>query len=258
MSYSYSEKNREEYFRDGFTILRGLIPAPLLTDLRRETDIAREIARRQQGASAQRLQPVYAYSEVNPTPFREFLDLPELQKTVTEILGPEFQKTENMGVLLEPEREAWATHWHRDWGYNVPDMDLAAFFEAVKNLKVFNQFNAALWDDHSLWAVPGSHNREDTDAERAAFPQIPPPPPALTPEMSPTERELMCADYARSMPGAVPVNLLAGDCAFYRAGMWHLGTYIPYTKRATLHDNFTGPDDMLWREAVRKMQEKSG
>ena len=254
MSFHYTEQNREEYFRDGVTILRGLIPAALLADLRRETDIAREIARKQSGASAQRLQPVYAYPEVNPQPFRDFLNLPELRATVDGILGTEFRQTDNMGVLLEPAQEAWATHWHRDWGYNVAGIDLKAFFEAVRNPLTFNQFNAALYDDHSLWAVPGSHNREDTDAERAAFPQIPPPPPALTPEMSPTERELTCAAYARRMPGGVPVNLLAGDCAFYRAGMWHLGNYIPYTKRATLHDNFLGPDDQAWRAAVAKMR----
>jgi hypothetical protein len=54
--------------------------------------------------------------------------------------------------------------------------------------------------------------------------------------MTPEERELACREYARSMPGAVEVVLGAGDVAFYRAGGWHLGNYVPYARRATLHD----------------------
>src|SRR5690349_3336027 len=49
VTFRYSERNQEEYRRDGLTILRGLIPASLLTDLRREADKAREIARRERG-----------------------------------------------------------------------------------------------------------------------------------------------------------------------------------------------------------------
>jgi ectoine hydroxylase-related dioxygenase (phytanoyl-CoA dioxygenase family) len=255
MSYRYTEQNREEYLHAGFTILRGLIPAALLADLRRETDRAREIARTQHGAQAQRLQPVYSYPELNPQPFRDFLNLPELRKTVDNILGADFQQTDNMGVLLEPAEKPWTTHWHRDWGYNVDGMDLEQFFEAAKNWNTFNQFNAALYDDHSLWAVPGSQNREDTEEERRAFPHVPPPGPEFTETMTLPERELTCSTYARKMPGAVPVALLAGDCAFYRASIWHIGVYIPYTKRATLHDNFFGPDDLRWQEAVKKMRE---
>src|SRR5436305_21825 len=111
MSYRYTDQNREEYFTQGFTILRGLVPATLLSDLRRETDKAREIARAKNGPQTQRLQPVYAYDELNHQTFRDFLNLPEFQKTVFGILGSDHGQSDIMGVLLEPATSAWATNW---------------------------------------------------------------------------------------------------------------------------------------------------
>lgn len=254
MSYIYSEQNRDAYFRDGYTILRDLIPTSLLTDLRRESDKAREIARTQHGPSAQRLQPVYRYPELNHQPFRDFLDLPELRATVLGILGPEHGPSDIMGILLEPAEKAWCTPWHRDWGYNVPKMDVDAFFDTIAHPGMFNQLNAALWDDHSLWAVPGSDSRRDTPEERAAFDTIPPKPPVLTDDLTDAQRERACLAHCRRMPGAQPIVLFAGDCAFYRASNWHLGNYVPYAKRATLHDGFYGPADYAWREQVKTMQ----
>jgi ectoine hydroxylase-related dioxygenase (phytanoyl-CoA dioxygenase family) len=252
MTFQYSERHADEYHSDGLTILRDVIPAALLSELRAQTDIAREITRRERGPQAQRLQPVYRYPVLDPAPFRDFLRLPELRRTVEAILGSEHTESDIMGVLFEPGEAAWATPWHRDWGYNVPGIDLDAFFEAaLQKPAMFNQLNAALYDDHSLWVVPGSHNRHDTPGEQETFGgDIPPPGPALTPEMTPTERELCCLSYTRAMPGAVQVALGAGDVAFYRAVGWHIGNYVPYTKRATLHDGFYGPDDRHWQANV--------
>lgn len=247
--------HRLEYTTDGFTILRGLIPTSLLTDLRRETDKARDIARRQHGAQAQRLQPVYSYDSLDHRSFRDFLSLPRLDAVVKGILGEGHKQSGIMGVLFEPEQKAWCTAWHRDWGYNAPHVDLEAFFESVTNMQMHNQLNGALYDDHSLWVVPGSHNRRDTQEEQANFVKIPPPPPELNDEMRASEREHVCIDYVRNMPGAVPVSLFAGDVAFYRACQWHIGNYVPYTRRATLHDGFYGAEDAAWQQAVRLRQE---
>jgi hypothetical protein len=259
MAFRYTDQHREEYFRDGFTVLCGAIPAALLADLRRETDKAREIARKQHGPQAQRLQPVYAYEELNHRLFRDFLELPEMRRTVENILGKEHRPSDIMGVLLEPAEKPWCTHWHRDWGYNVPGIDVEAFFNNARaKPHMYNQLNAALYDDHSLWAVPGSHHREDTPEERAAFPRIPPPGPTLTEEMTDEEREFACMEYVRRMPGAIPVLLAAGDVAFYRNSTWHIGTYVPYVKRATLHDGFFCPDDLAWQADVRRMRTREG
>ncbi|HSI73266.1 MAG TPA: phytanoyl-CoA dioxygenase family protein [Fimbriimonas sp.] len=254
MSYRYTDENGDQYYRDGFTILRGLIPASLLIDLRLETDKARQIARAKDGPQTQRLQPVYAYEELNHQPFRDFLDLPELVKTVENVLSPEHTQSDIMGVLLEPAEKPWAMNWHRDWAHHSEAAVKHGFWDAMRNPLMFNQLNAALWDDHSLWVVPGSHNREDTPQEEGAYGSIPAPHPALTDDLSDSEREIVCSEYVRKMPGGQPVALLAGDCAFYRACQWHVGAYIPYTKRATLHDGFYGPDDRAWQAAVRAGQ----
>jgi hypothetical protein len=257
MTFAYSARHADEYFDHGYTILRGLLPATLLGELRRQSETARDLARRIDGPQAQRLQPVYEYEEIDARPFREFNALPGLVETVRQVLGPDHQPTGLTALLFEPAERPWATHWHRDWAYNVPGIDLDRFFEHIKNKKVLNQLNCALYDDASLWFVPGSDARPDSDAERAAFATIPPPPPAVSDSMSLEEAELTCAAYARSMPGAVQVPLAAGDLVFYRSSAWHLGNYVPYHRRATLHDGFYAEADWAWRKEAEEMRDRA-
>jgi ectoine hydroxylase-related dioxygenase (phytanoyl-CoA dioxygenase family) len=256
MAFQFTKQHRDEYMTAGLTILRGLIPAALLADLRRETDKARVIARSQRGPQTQRLQPVFAYEELNHQPFHDFLELPGLRAAVDGILSPEHRRSAAMGILLEPAEEAWCTAWHRDThGINQGNVSM----EAICNPRIFNQFNAALYDDHSFWSVPGSHNRADTDVERALFPRVPVPAPDLPAHLSSTERELACLEYVRQMPGAVQVVLCAGDVAFYRNTAWHLGNYVPYVKRATLHDGFLCEEDFAVRGVeIRRTEEAVG
>jgi hypothetical protein len=254
MTFRSTEQHGIDYRTEGLTILRGLIPPALLTDLRRETEKAREIARLKHGPQAQRLQPVWTYDELNLQRFRDFLDLPVLRATVEAILGPEHQPSERMAVFLEPERDAWCTAWHRDWG-NVPGVDLEAFFRTAADPRMHNQLNAALYDDHSLWVVPRSDRRRDTDEERAAFASSPPLAPIFSDASSAAERETTCLEYARRMPHSIPMTLFAGDVAFYRACIWHLGCYVPYTRRATLHDSFLCEEDRDWQASVRRIQQ---
>jgi ectoine hydroxylase-related dioxygenase (phytanoyl-CoA dioxygenase family) len=253
MTFQYTGQHREEYVTVGLTVLRGLIPTALLADLRRETDKARVIARGQRGPQIQRLQPVFAYDELNHKPFHDFLELPGLRAAVDGILSKEHRRTLVMGVLLEPEHDAWCTAWHRDTqGINQGNVPM----DAIANLRIFNQFNAALYDDHSFWVVPGSHNRPDTDAERSLFPDRPVPAPTIPAHLSSTEREMACLEYVRQMPNAVQVVLCAGDVAFYRQTAWHIGNYVPYVKRATLHDAFICDEDMAIKgEAIKAIEE---
>lgn len=53
------------------------------------------------------------------------------------------------------------------------------------------------------------------------------------------------------MPGAKRLYLEAGDLALYRSTLWHIGNYVPYKKRATLHDNAMTPEYVAWRDEVR-------
>ena len=225
--------------------LRGVIPPALLHDLRRETDKAREIARRLHGPQAQRLQPLAAYDELDQRAFRDFADLPALRTAVERLLGANHRATGHMGVLFEPAEHPWTTGWHRD-GYTLQHVvdDLDAYYHAVTgSLGMFNQLNAALYDDHSFWVVPGSHNRRDNEAE-AVFAETLPIRFAQLPEEWPDERrELAINAYCRSLEGAQQIVLKAGDVAFYRNPAWHLGAYVPYVKRATLHEGYRDPAD---------------
>lgn len=254
MTFAFTQRHRDEYCGDGYTILRGAIPPELLGRLRVEAEKARAIARRQSGEQAQRLQPVWSYPELDHRPFREFLGLDSIRTTAAALLSPAHEASV-MGILFEPARTPYSLPWHRDWAYNVPGLDIDRWWTLMNDLTMFNQLNAALYDDSSFWVVPGSHNRDDTDAERGAFATIPPSPPEMTAEMSDSEVETRCLVYCRQMPGAVQVTLNASDVAFYRNSSWHLGRYVPYVKRATLHECFYGAADVAWRNEALAMRQ---
>jgi hypothetical protein len=173
------------------------------------------------------------------------------------ILGAGHAPGERMAVFLEPERDAWCTAWHRDWG-NVAGVDQEAFFKTAADVRMHNQLNGALYDDHSLWVVRCSDRRRDTEAERAAFRSSPPEEPDFRAGMTAAEREEACLAYARRMPGGEAVTLFAGDAAFYRACIWHLGCYVPYARRGTLHDSFLCSEDREFQAAVRRVQRGEG
>lgn len=252
MRYQFSERNIHEYTDDGLTVLRQIVPSSLLSDLRAQAEKARRIARTQDGPQTQRLQPVWNYPELDHRIFRDFLELAGLRAAVDALLTPE-HRAEVMGVLLEPEQHAYATNWHRDFFPLPSGVDPEEFWKLGQQIKLLNQFNAALYDDSSLWVVPGSHNRRDLPEELEALGPYPIAWPALTDEMTEEEREAVCTQYTQKMPGAVQVPLLAGDVAFYRPTGWHIGRYVPYVKRATLHDAFRSPDDKAWSEKIRSM-----
>jgi hypothetical protein len=248
MSFHFSDQHIEEYHTRGCTVFRSLLPPSLITDLRRVTDRAREIAREKHGPQAQRLQPVFAY-DLDPKPFADFGELPPLRDAIARVLSPRhtFATRALLGVLIEPAQRPWCTKWHRDWRDNMPGLDRAAWEAVFLDRCYFNQLNCALYQDNSTWVVPGSHLREDLPRERAAFPAGSDPGPQLE-GMTDEERERACLEYCRRMPGAVCLNLDAGDFALYRNTLWHLGTYVPYCKRATLHDVVDTPEFVEWRE----------
>ena len=102
----------------------------------------------------------------------------------------------------------------------------------------------------STWFVPGSHLRRDLPQEAARFPDRPIDPPELEGK-SAEEREYAGRDYCRSMPGAVQAHLEAGDYCLYRNSLWHLGNYVPYRKRATIHDGVMTPEFVAWSAEAR-------
>jgi ectoine hydroxylase-related dioxygenase (phytanoyl-CoA dioxygenase family) len=145
----------------------------------------------------------------------------------------------------------YCTAWHRDWRDNATGLKLSEWDSVFHDINFFNQINCSLYDDSSLWVVPGSHLRRDLPGEAKRFPDRPIPTPNLE-GVAAEERERICLDYCRSMTGAVRLYLDAGDFALYRNTLWHLGNYVPYRKRATLHDVVDTPEYAAWRERIYK------
>ena len=251
MSFSFSEVHIQEYYTQGYTVFGQILPIGLVQDLRRIADQARDLARRERGPQAQRLQPLQAY-DLDQQPLRDYAELPVLLDALHRVLtpahapgGPEF-----MGILFEPAEAAYCTPWHRDWRDNMAGIDIARWERDAGNLDLFNQVNCALYADSCTWVVPGSHLRPDLPGEAALFPDRPIPGPDLEGQ-SPVGRERRCLAYARQMPGAVQLHLQAGDFALYRNSLWHLGNYTPQARRATLHDSVDTPAFVAWRQEIR-------
>jgi ectoine hydroxylase-related dioxygenase (phytanoyl-CoA dioxygenase family) len=257
MSFKFSDQHIEEYHTQGYTVFRRILPPSLLEGLRRVGDRARELARQENNPQAQRLQPLER-DDLEQGPLIEYAELPALKDAITRLLSPQHRHGHRhiMGVLLEPAELPYCTAWHRDWRDNVAGLDLRSWDEHFADPRYFNQVNCALYAESCTWVVPGSHLRRDLPGEIARFPDRPIAAPDLD-ACSATERERRCLDYALSMPGAVQLHLEAGDFCLYRNTLWHLGNYVPYRRRATLHDAVDTDAFIAWRdEAIKGAQAK--
>lgn len=257
MGFQFSDQHIEQYQAQGHTIFRGILPPALIDDLRAACEKGREAAYRQ-NTQAQRFGlPVLGESELKA--FENYRDLPELIDAVERVLGPDTRKVDfkYTSVLIEPCELPYCTQWHRDWRDNMPGLDLQKFDRVQDDIALFNQVNCALYEDSCTWIVPGSHNRRDTPAEAARFPDRPIEGPELEGKSFAT-RERLCLEYCQSMPGATQAFLNAGDFMLYRSVQWHIGNYLPYKKRCTIHEGVMTPAfKIYWDEAVRQTSESN-
>ena len=248
MEFQVSDKHIEAYYMLGYTIFRKILPPSLIRDLRRVSDRARAIAREKGGPQVQRLQPV-ANDDLDQQSFIDYAELPELVDAIAKVLTPRHRhgNRDHFGILFEPSEMPYCTPWHRDWRDNIAGLKLSMWDEVFNDINFFNQINCALYEDSSTWIIPGSHLRRDLPAEIERFPDRPIPRLELHGQFA-EARESLCLEYCRSMPGAVQLHLEAGDFALYRNTLWHLGAYVPYRKRATLHDSAWTPEYEVWCE----------
>jgi hypothetical protein len=232
MAFTLTDQHLDEFQRNGATVFRRILPTSLIADLRRAVDAGVAHVRADGNRQLQRFDPV-ATPGVDPKPFQDFRELPDLVEAIARVLSPD-HTIQSPAVLIQPEDTPWSTYWHRDWRDNVPGLDIAEWEKVQQDRDFFNQYNCALYEDGCTWVVPGSHARADTQAEIDRFPTRPIPQPDLS-DATPEEAERLGLEYCESMPGAVRLNLDAGDFALYRSIQWHIGNYVPYRKRATLH-----------------------
>jgi hypothetical protein len=243
MGYVFNESMVDEYLSRGYMVFRGIVPPALLTDLRAQADIARQMAHRLNGPQAQRIQPLDKYGDdIDLRPFQDYVELDALCRAVEDLLGPGYTHghLDIMGLLVEPQRHPWHCGWHRDGVVEVPPEARDERFNQVlgeiwHDLRFFNQVNCALYADGCTWVVPGSHLRSfdlPGECQSVGREEMVKPPQG----MSNAEAERYYLDHCLAMPGAVQVHLGPGDFMVYRNLAWHTGLYIPYQPRATIHD----------------------
>jgi hypothetical protein len=257
MAFKVPEADIGRYYKEGYIVFRGILPTSLISDLRRECDKAVKIIRREKGPQEQRLQPVHQYAgELDIQPFKNYAELPELHEALAAVLTPEhrYGSADILGVLIEPEQFAYCTAWHRDMTLESSRLPAQDFQDLMLDWNCVNQINCPLYDDDCTWFVPGSHLRMrdlpgetawsrrngEFGIERTAL------------KTDAVTRERACLEYTSGMPGAVQFQLHAGDFAMYRPIGWHIGNYVTYKKRATLHDGvFTPQYEAWWRQWIK-------
>ena len=242
--FEFEDRMVNQYWSNGYIVLRQILPGSLLKDLRVAADQARALAYKLNGPQTQRIQPLVNYADdLDLQAFYDYCELPELVDAIHQLMGPEYRhhNIERMGLLVDPDGHSWNQGWHRDAVVEVPhavqtDAEFQATLDgAWHDRRLFNQVNCAIYNDSCTWYVPGSHaRRRDLPGELQSigFPSL----PQWADYATEAEFEQACYQHCASFPGAQQMHLIAGDFMLYRSHGWHCGNYLCYQPRATIHD----------------------
>lgn len=263
MTFQLTDDHVTRYWERGYTVFERIVPVSLIADLRRAVRAGLVAVGDELGERGCRFKP-RADDDMPLEPFDAFVSLPALQAALGELLTPEHALGQILSVMVEPAVDTYCERWHRDWRSNISEGVFEKYLRADWDEKCadplyFHQVNCALYDDSSMWYVPGSHVRqENLPAEtRAAaiYDDYFPARPRQT--VDSVERERRALDYALTMPGAVQIHLHAGDVLIYRPTGWHTETNLPYRQRATLHDHVVHPDEIRYLADREKRYERA-
>ena len=142
---------------------------------------------------------------------------PVILKAVEEILGPNLI-VNNASILAANIGTSYSLGWHRDI-IQIPEAEIEDWLFSPKRFHNSVQINLPLVDENSLWIVPGSHFRPNTEAENNVF-----------------GGSKHYAPIGRQMPGGLPVTLKAGQAVLYNNNLIHRGyTETMQVPRRTLH-----------------------
>jgi len=226
-------------FENGFVIVRSIIPVDQLDSLRAGFEMQFEQQRQIEAAKRKPEDPPASWWENS----RQRRVLPEqtvdeLSANVVDFLlgAPQEISRQVMRVprvslfifnsLNNPVRETGPDPWHRD-----PTSASVAPLEGLIDDLVDNralaqvQWNVPLYDDPTLWVIPGSHRRLNT----------------------PDEDRQLREDPRQPLPGGIPVELKAGDGVVYTNMLLHWGSfYTPRRLRRTFHFGYRSFGGPMW------------
>ena len=183
MAFGFSDEDNEQYEREGYVIFREIVPASLMNDIRNAIEPVEEFiahnarvdsrAGKREKPDMRRYGPLSEYEHLMPSlkPIQDFCELPALLDAVQRITSPEcnYGTPETLEVLRSPAA-IFSTAWHRDFlrtpGESGAPTYQELFDDMAKEPTWFHQFNCPLYRELSLWYVPGTYNKDDTDAQR--------------------------------------------------------------------------------------------
>jgi ectoine hydroxylase-related dioxygenase (phytanoyl-CoA dioxygenase family) len=145
------------------------------------------------------------------------IHLPAVLEVIEALLGPDLL-LDNAAMLAANPGAIYRQGWHRDV-LQIPQdqIDERMFSDAWFHNNV--QLNLALEEDSCFWAVPGSHNRPNSEAEQHAF--------GGSRHRSPVEAQ---------MPDGKAIHVKPGQAVFYNNNLIHRGFADPVPiPRRTLH-----------------------
>lgn len=216
---------------DGFVIIQQIIPSEELEEVRASfeglVDRQRKVWRDETGPD----DPPDGVWETGAQPrlvsFDGLVDDTESARALELILGRPLQISQQIMqapavaptqfmMMCSPQRDHGPAAWHRD----IHPIDQAPIAGLQQDLLAngpgYLQWNLPLYDDKVLWVVPGSHARPNSSAENV----------------------LLAEDPKRPLPGALQVELAAGDAVVYTNLILHWGSSYSDTLRRTVHFGF--------------------
>lgn len=151
-------------------------------------------------------------------PIQQVFHRPEILRVIEQILGAPLI-INNASLFAAEPGTSYKLGWHRDV-IQIPQDEIDE--EAIYHPDRFHnsvQINLPLYDDETLWVVPGSHHRKNSTAEAAAF-----------------GGSKHYAPIDAVMPGGINVKIRPGQAVLYNNNLIHRG-YNPafVAPRRSLH-----------------------
>jgi hypothetical protein len=221
MAYTLTPDQHEQYRRDGYVILRGLIPEREIEAMRADV---RDLAERSAAGEGPELPWIDREKRI-PERIGQMLRPGWVRPAFIASLeeGPYFPLSEQIlgapmryslfGMLAGGGGKAYVQDWHRDLAPTAGEHEMTILERCYR---IYTQINAPLFSDRYLTIVPGSHLRPTTDAER----------------------EVLARDSKGEMPGELTVETEPGDVAFYYSNLLHRGYNPGGAMRWTMHHAF--------------------